>query len=133
MRKSVVIGQWSLVAFVLFAVAGAFAGSTNRPPVAPIVPVTASVDALAPAPTVAVQSNTVVRATVPTLNVAAVADPMLLPITPHSESVLDRIHKAAVLAQVSGDTNEFQRLQAQYWRLWNVAAIRATNTALRAQ
>ena len=116
----------------VFAVA-AFAVGTNRPPVAPIVPVTASVDALVPAPIVAAQSNTVASATVPTLNVAAVADPMLLPITPHSESVLDRIHKAAVLAQVSGDTNEFQRLQAQYWRLWNVAAIRATNTALRAQ
>ena len=90
-------------------------------------------DALAPASTVAAQSNTVATAKVPTLNVAAVADPMLLPIPPHSESVLDRIHKAAVLAQMSGDTNEFQRLQAQYWRLWNVAAIRATNTALRAQ
>lgn len=58
---------------------------------------------------------------------------MLLPIPPHSESVLDRIHKAAVLAQAAGDTNEFQRLQVQYWRLWNVASIRATNTALRAQ
>ena len=122
-----------LALFVSALAVTSFAAGTNRPPVAPIVPVTASVDSLVPAPTVATQSNTVASATVPTLNVAAVADPMLLPITPHSESVLDRIHKAVVLAQVSGNTNEFQRLQAQYWRLWNVAAIRATNTALRAQ